>query len=113
MAVKVRPAKGRFVVKPHDAGEVKTESGIIIPNSVMPEFGKVLRAFNVISIGEPIDGAEFEMPKKGDNLLMAWYAGQELTLNETEYRVCTPDLIWAFIDGFVPRGEDPESHGES
>ena len=111
MAVKLKPTKGRFIMRPHKAGEVKTATGIIIPQAVMPEFGEVMRAFEIISVGKPLESNEYEMPKKGDNVLCPHFAGQEIRLNDLEYRLCQPEQIWAHIDGYVAQ-EDAEKVGK-
>jgi len=95
-------------MRPHDVGEVKTEAGIILPQAVMPEFGEVMRAFEVISVGEPLESNEYAMPEKGSNVLCPWFAGQEIRLNDKEYRLCQPEQVWAIIDGFVSQADAPK-----
>ena len=110
--VKLRPAAGRFIARQEEAGELKTEGGIIVPGHLMPEFGDVMKAYTVISVGEALPDADYAMPEKESQVLMPHYAGQEIILNGKDYRLCTPDLVWAHIDGYVPQGDNPENHGK-
>lgn len=70
---------GKVLVKPNEAEE-KTTSGIIIPDSAKekPRQGKV------VLVGASKKDEEMEV-KIGDTVLYGKYAGQELTLDGTEY----------------------------
>jgi chaperonin GroES len=70
---------GKVLVKPNEAEE-RTTSGIIIPDSAKekPRQGKV------VLVGAAKKDEEMEV-KAGDTVLYGKYAGQELTLDGTEY----------------------------
>lgn len=70
---------GKVLVKPNEAEE-KTTSGIIIPDSAKekPRQGKV------VLVGASKKDEEMEV-KVGDTVLYGKYAGQELSLDGTEY----------------------------
>jgi chaperonin GroES len=70
---------GKVLVKPNEAEE-RTTSGIIIPDSAKekPRQGKI------VLVGASKKDEEMEV-KVGDTVLYGKYAGQELTIDGTEY----------------------------
>jgi chaperonin GroES len=70
---------GKVLVKPNEA-EVKTASGIIIPDSAKEK----PRQGTIILVGVPKKDEEMEV-KKGDVVLYGKYSGQELTINGEDY----------------------------
>jgi len=70
---------GKVLVKPHEAEE-KTASGIIIPDSAKekPQQG------TIVLVGASKKDEEMEL-KAGDVVLYGKYAGQELSIDGSDY----------------------------
>jgi len=95
MAVKIRPLADRVVVKRIEEEEVKTPSGIIIPDTAKekPQKGEV------VAVGDE-DGEKRIPPevKVGDKVLFSKYAGSEVKVNGEEYLIMREDDILAVIE---------------
>lgn len=74
-----RPLAGKVLIKPRPA-EVKTASGIIIPDSAQE---KPLQG-EVVSVGAAKKDETVEV-KIGDQVLYGKYSGTEITLNGDSY----------------------------
>lgn len=83
----MKPINDRVVVKPA-AAEEKTESGIIIPDTVKekPQRGEV------IAVGPGKKDVDMTV-KKGDKVLYGKYAGQEFQLDGEDYLIMREDDI--------------------
>jgi chaperonin GroES len=93
----LRPLQDRVVVKRSDP-ELKTASGIVIPDSAgeKPEQGEVL----AVGPGKRNDKGDFIAPaiKVGDKVLFGKYAGQAVKLQGDEILVIREDDVLAIID---------------
>ena len=92
----VRPLHEKVLVKRIDVPET-TEGGIIIPDTATD---KPLEGV-VIAVGDGVilpDGTVKALEvKKGDNVLFAMYAGNEITLEGEEHIILTEKDILAII----------------
>ena len=87
----IKPLADRVLVKPA-AAEVKTVSGIIIPDSAKE---KPLKG-EVVATGNGTKDEEMVV-KKGDNVLYGKYAGTEIELEGTTYLIMRQSDILAII----------------
>ncbi len=97
MAVKVRPLHDRLIVERIEETEEQV-GGIIIPDTAKekPQQGKVLAVGNG-KVQE--DGTVLPLDvKAGDKVLFGKYAGQETTLDGTEYLIMREDDILGVLD---------------
>ena len=97
MAVKVRPLHDRIIVERTENTE-QMVGGIIIPDTAKekPQQGKVL----AVGKGTVKDDGSVTPPdvKAGDTVLFGKYAGQEITLDGTEYFIMREDDILGVIE---------------
>ena len=84
---KYRPLKDRVLVEPHKA-EVKTASGIIIPDSAQekPQKG------TVIAVGEGKKDEPMTL-KAGDVVMYGKYGGTEINIDGKDYLIMREDDI--------------------
>lgn len=83
----------RIIVKPVTEEEI-TKSGIIIPDTVekeKKEEGEVM----AIGDGEKIQKLNL---KKGDKVIFGKYSGEEVTVDEVEYKVLKDEDVLAKIE---------------
>ena len=95
--MKVVPLNDKIVVKRLEAEE-KTAGGIVLPDSAKekPKQGKVL----AVGEGKPLENgkrAAFQV-KVGDRVLFTSYAGNEVSVDGTEYLIMTEDDVLAVVD---------------
>ena len=97
MAVKVRPLHDRLIVERIEDTKQQV-GGIIIPDTAKekPQQGKIL----AVGKGKvKDDGALTPLDvKAGDTVLFGKYAGQEITLDGTEYLIMREDDILGVIE---------------
>ena len=97
MAVTVRPLHDRLIVERVEDAE-QMVGGIIIPDTAKekPQQGKVL----AVGRGRvKDDGSVTPLDvKAGDRVLFGKYAGQEITLEGTEYFIMREDDVLAVIE---------------
>ena len=97
MAVTVRPLHDRLIVERVEDAE-QMVGGIIIPDTAKekPQQGKVL----AVGRGRvKDDGSVTPLDvKTGDRVLFGKYAGQEITLEGTEYFIMREDDVLAVIE---------------
>ncbi|MEK9168046.1 MAG: co-chaperone GroES [Patescibacteria group bacterium] len=98
--IKITPLGDRILLKPLAAdGGKKTKSGIIIPETVSkekPEQGKVI----AVGLGRVTDEGK-RIPisvKKGDTVLFAKYAPDEVKIDGEEYFIISESSILAVIE---------------
>ena len=89
--VNIKPLGDRVLIEPQ-AAEVKTSSGIYIPDSAQekPQRGKV------IATGPGKKDQKMEV-KEGDMVLYGKYAGTELTIDGNDYLIMNQTDILAVI----------------
>ncbi|HPN39454.1 MAG TPA: co-chaperone GroES [Melioribacteraceae bacterium] len=89
--MKVKPLDDRILVEPM-ASEEKTSSGIIIPDTAKEK----PRTGIVIAVGTDEDLQE--KIKVGDKVLFAKYGGDEIEMNNKEYRILQRSDILAIVE---------------
>ena len=89
--VKIRPLGDRVLVQPQ-AAEVKTASGIIIPDSAQekPQRG------TVIAVGGGTKDVDMEV-RAGDTVLYGKYAGTEISHDGADYIIMKQSDILAIV----------------
>ena len=91
--MKLRPLGNRIVVEPL-AEEETTKSGIVLPATVDKEKkaeGKI------IAIGEGEDIKKLNL-KIGDRVLFGKYAGEEVKVEDVEYKILTDEDVLAVVE---------------
>ncbi|MBU0598207.1 co-chaperone GroES [Patescibacteria group bacterium] len=91
--MRLKPLGDRIIVKPVTEEEI-TKSGIIIPDTVekeKKEEGEVM----AIGDGEKIQKLNL---KKGDKVIFGKYSGEEVTVDEVEYKVLKDEDVLAKIE---------------
>ena len=90
--VNVKPLGERVLVEPQEA-EVKTASGIIIPDSAQekPQKGKVL------AVGQGTKDVQMEV-KVGNIVLYGKYSGTEIKVEDKTYLIMKQSDILAVIE---------------
>ncbi len=90
--MKLQPLGDRIVVKPVTEEEV-TKSGIVLPDTVEKEKKE---EGEVIAIG---DGEKIKKLglQEGDKVIFGKYAGEEVTLEEVEYKVLKDEDVLAKV----------------
>lgn len=91
--MKLRPLGDRVVVEPISAQE-STKSGIILPETVDKEKkaeGKII----AIGDGEKIQKLRLAI---GDKVLFGKYAGEDVKVNEVEYKILTHEDVLAVLE---------------
>lgn len=90
---KLRPLGNRVVVKLLTEEE-KTKSGIILPDTVDKE-KKAEGSIIAIGNGEKI--LKFSL-KVGDRVIFGKYAGEEVKIEDVEYKILTEEDVLAVIE---------------
>jgi len=91
--MKLKPLGNRIVVEPLSEEEV-TKGGIILPDTVDKEKkaeGKVV----AIGAGEKIQKLGL---KVGEKVIFGKYAGEEVTVDEVDYKILTDEDVLAVIN---------------
>lgn len=96
--MKVKPLHDRILVKRIEEGEVKTGSGIIIPDTAKekPQEGKVVAAGN----GKTLENGQRQPleVKVGDRILFGKYAGTEVKIDGEELLMMREDDVLGIIE---------------
>lgn len=90
---RLRPLGDRVIVEPLTEAE-KTKSGIILPDTVDKEKkaeGKIL----AVGGGEKI--AKLNL-KVGDRVIFGKYAGEEVKVEDVEYKILTEEDVLAVVE---------------
>jgi len=91
--MKLKPLGDRVIVKPISEEEV-TKSGIVIPDTVekeKKEEGEVVAIGN----GEKITKLNL---KEGDKVIFGKYAGEEVSLEDVDYKVLKEEDVLAIVE---------------
>ena len=91
----LQPLADRVLVKPLKAEE-KTKSGIFIPDTAKeaPAQGEIISLGN----GKMKDGKKYEFSvKKGDKVLYSKYSGDEIKIDNQEYKVMKEEEILGIL----------------
>ena len=93
----LKPLGDRVVVKPLSEEDMKTPSGIYIPDTVKekPQEGEVI----AVGPGETNDNGEKIKPdvKKGDKVVYSKYGGTEIKVDGEEYLILSSRDILAVV----------------
>jgi chaperonin GroES len=95
----IRPLYDRIVVKRLEAGDEKTASGLIIPDSAKekPQEGEVV----AVGQGKHNDDGKL-IPldvKAGDRILFGKYSGSDIKVDGNEYMIMREDEVLGVIEG--------------
>ena len=95
--MRIRPLDDRVVVEPMDVEE-KTAGGIVLPDTAKekPQQGKVV----AIGPGKLMDNGKRAglLVKKGDVVLYGKYAGSDVRVDESEYKIMKEADILAKVE---------------
>ncbi|MFA5134251.1 MAG: co-chaperone GroES [Patescibacteria group bacterium] len=91
--MKLKPLGDRVIVKPVTDEEV-TKSGIVLPDTVEKEKKE---EGEVIAVGDGEKISKLKL-KKGDKVIFGKYSGEEVTLDDVEYKVLKEDDVLAKIE---------------
>jgi chaperonin GroES len=91
--MKLKPLGDRIVVKPVTQEEV-TKSGIVLPDTVEKEKKE---QGEIVSIGEGEKIKKLNL-KVGDTVIFGKYAGDEVEIDDTEYKVLKDEDVLAIIE---------------
>ncbi|MFO7547317.1 MAG: co-chaperone GroES [Acidimicrobiia bacterium] len=96
--MKLQPLGDRVVVKPDDEQDVRTPSGLVIPDTAKekPQMGEVV----AVGPGALNDDGE-RMPmdvKQGDKVLYSKFAGTEVKVEGVEYLVLSSRDLLAVVN---------------
>jgi len=98
----IEPILHRIVLK-LDNVETKTEAGIIIPDMVTEKERKAVEIGTVVSIGSTCYkdyGADPNIVKVGDRVIIAKYSGKEVKdIDDTPYVICNDEDIICILRG--------------
>jgi chaperonin GroES len=95
----IRPLYDRIVVKRLEAGDEKTASGLIIPDSAKekPQEGEV------VAVGQGKRNEEGKLipldVKAGDRILFGKYSGSDIKVDGNEYMIMREDEVLGVIEG--------------
>ncbi|MCD8049290.1 MAG: co-chaperone GroES [Clostridia bacterium] len=93
----IKPLADRVVVKAVEAEESTTKSGIVLTGSAKekPQYAEVV----AVGPGGVVDGKEIVMEVAvGDKVILSQYAGTEVKLDGTEYKIVKQSDILAKLD---------------
>lgn len=93
---KITPVGANILVKPVEE-EVKTNSGIVLPDTVdkeKPQRGKII----ALGTGKVVDGKKVAFSVKvGDTVLFKKYSPDEISIDSEDYLIMTEEDILAVI----------------
>jgi chaperonin GroES len=96
VALKIRPLDDRVVVEPLEA-EDKTAGGILLPDTAKqkPQRGRVI----AVGPGKLLDNGQRATLNvaKGDEVIFGRYAGNDIEVNRTEYKIMRETDILAKV----------------
>lgn len=94
--VGIIPLLDRVLIEEIEGGEIKTASGIIIPQSASNDGGTKKGKVVAVGEGRMVDG-KLQKPnvKDGDVVLYSW--GDEIKVNEKKYTLVGGDNVIAII----------------
>lgn len=93
----IKPLADRVVVKAVENEESTTKSGIVLTGSAKekPQYAEVV----AVGPGGVVDGKEIVMEVAvGDKVILSQYAGTEVKLDGTEYKIVKQNDILAKLD---------------
>ncbi len=93
---KIKPLADKVLIKPLE-GEEQTKSGIVLPETAQekPQEGKVM----AVGEGKWIEGKLVPLSvKTGDKILYSKYGGDEIKVENIEYKILKEEDILAIIE---------------
>lgn len=91
--MKLKPLGDRIIVKPVTEEEV-TKSGIVLPETVEKEKKE---EGEVVAVGDGEDIKKLGV-KEGDKVIFGKYSGEEVTLDDVEYKVLKDEDVLAKVE---------------
>lgn len=91
--MKLKPLGDRIIVKPVTEEEV-TKSGIVLPETVEKEKKE---EGEVVAVGDGEKITKLGL-KEGDRVIFGKYSGEEVTLEEVEYKVLKDEDVLAKVE---------------
>ncbi len=95
--MKLKPLGDRIVVKPKEEDEVRTPTGLVIPDTAKekPQLGEVI----AVGPGEYQDGERIPMDVKvGDLVFYSKYGGTEVKYEGEEYLILSARDVLAVLE---------------
>ncbi len=92
-AMKLKPLGDRVIVKPTKEEEV-TKAGIVLPDTVEKEKKE---EGEIINVGNGEKVAKLGL-KVGDHVLFGKYAGEDVTIDDEEYKVLKEEDVLAIVE---------------
>jgi len=92
----IRPLNDKVLIRQLESEE-RTKSGIILPDSAKekPQQGEVIE----VGSGKVIDGKVVPLDvKKGDRVVFGRYSGDEIKVDDEEYKIIKEEDILAIIE---------------
>ncbi len=89
--MKIKPLDDRVLIKPLELEE-KTESGIIIPDTVKEK--PIMGTVEAVGNDEELQ----ELIKVGDKVLFAKYGGEDIELNGEDYKIVSRADILGIVE---------------
>lgn len=97
--INIKPLGDRVLVEPLDGGSEKTESGIIIPDTVSKEKSEQGRVVAVGPGRRTDDGKVLPLAvKKGQKILFSKYGPDEVKVDDQEFFIISESNILAIIE---------------
>ncbi|MEK7623863.1 MAG: co-chaperone GroES [Patescibacteria group bacterium] len=98
MAPKIKPLGDRVVIKPLEKEEI-TASGIVLPDTVEKE-KKAEGVIIAVGLGKLLDnGTRAVMEVKvGDVVLFEKWGGEEVEIDDVEYKIVSAEKILAVLE---------------
>lgn len=93
---KITPIGDKIVVRPIEKEEI-TKSGIVLPSSAKekPQEGEVV----AVGSGRMIEGKKVPLDvKAGDKVVYGKYSGDELKIDDIEYKILREDEVLAILN---------------
>src|SRR3990167_9330590 len=97
--MKVTPLEYRVLIKP-DTFEKKTNSGIIIPDTVAEKHQMAQETGTLIAFGGNafIDWKDARLPAIGDKVMFGKYQGAVIEVDGIKHRICNDKDITAILE---------------
>lgn len=97
-SIKLSPLGDRVIIKPFSENDVKTKSGIIIPDTVSKEKSEQGEIMAVGPGKRDENGKIVPMNLKiGDKVMFSKYSGDEIKIDEVDYLVIKEENVLAII----------------
>jgi chaperonin GroES len=93
----IKPLNGYVVIKPLEAEEI-TKSGLYIPDTANKEKPKEGEVVAISATNITAEGTELPVEMKvGDKVLYGQYAGEEVKVDDVEYKIIEMTSVRAIV----------------